>query len=174
MVEQLADAPLATLPEKLPMTKGLVVGAAAPKCLGPCPPNSTAIARLTPRSSATRTFCPVESEVPQPCQSGLFHHRAAAATGAVRGGAEEPIEDGRQLGFDIGDFGEFLVELLAAVLAVPLEAVAFARAAGALDDQAHGIGGAARRVRHVGRQQEDLAFADRDVHASARPGWSQA
>ena len=40
-------------------------------------------------------------------------------------------------------------------------------AARALDDQAHGVGGAPRRVRHVRRQQEDLAFADRHVHALA-------
>ena len=66
-----------------------------------------------------------------------------------------------------GDLDELFVELRAAVLAVPLEAVELAGAARALDDQAHGVGGAPRRVRHVGRQQEDLAFADRHVHALA-------
>ena len=54
-----------------------------------------------------------------------------------------------------------------AALAVPLEAIALARPARALDHQAHGVGGTARRMRHVGRQQEDLAFADGNVHAPA-------
>ena len=35
----------------------------------------------------------------------------------------------------------------------------------AFDDQAHGVRGATRRVRHVRRQQENVAFADGDVHA---------
>ncbi len=41
--------------------------------------------------------------------------------------AEEAIEHRRQLGFDVRDFDELLVELGAAVLAVPLEAVELAR-----------------------------------------------
>ena len=56
--EQLQLAPVATLPEKLPTANGLTWGAPAPKCRGPAPEKSTAIARLTPRSSAARTFCP--------------------------------------------------------------------------------------------------------------------
>ena len=57
----------------------------------------------------------------------LLHDRAAVPAGAMRDAAEEAVEHGRQLRFDVGHFDELLVELVAAVLAVPLEAVAFAR-----------------------------------------------
>src|SRR4030095_3678708 len=43
MIEQLADAPVATLPENLPVANGFDEGPAAPKCRGPGPPNSTAM-----------------------------------------------------------------------------------------------------------------------------------
>src|SRR6185503_17026934 len=112
MVEQLAEAPVATLPEKLPMENGRLAGAPTPKCRGPGAPNSTAIARLTPRSSAARTFCPPK-ESSAIMRAGLltrpFLHGAAGAAGAVRGGTEEPLEDRRQLGFDVGDLGELFV-----------------------------------------------------------------
>src|SRR3954469_21486520 len=110
------------------------------------------MARLTPRSSATRTFCPLNES--SAITSGLFHHRAALAAGAMHVRREETLEDRRQLRFDVGDFGELLVQPGAAVLAVPLESVAFAGTARALDDQADGVGGAAWRMGQVGGQQE--------------------
>src|SRR5262245_2874323 len=151
IVQQLTDAPVATLPVKLPTEHGFASGAPAPKCRGPAAPNSTAIARLTPRSSAARTFCPpYESSA---CTlAGSFHDRAAHAAGEMRGRAEETFEDRRQLRLDVGDLGEFLVQLVAAGLAVPLEAVALAGPPDALDHQANGVGGPARRMRHVRRQ----------------------
>src|SRR5687767_7826631 len=81
--------------------------------------------------------------------------------------AEEPLEHRRQLLLDVGDPDEFLVELVAAVLAIPLKAVALTGAARALDDEAHGIRGPPRRMRHVRRQQEDLTLVDGDVDAFA-------
>ena len=53
----------------------------------------------------------------------------------------EAREHRRQLGFEVGDGELFLVQQRVATLAVPLEAVEFARAAPALDDEADGSGG---------------------------------
>src|SRR5687767_14274432 len=125
------------------------------------------MARLTPRSSAARTFCPPKVSSANMRLLRLVHDSAALGAGAMREAAEEAIEYGRELGFDVGDLDEFFVELGAAVFAVPLEAVELARPARTLDDQAHGVGRATRRVRHVRRQQENLAFADRHVHSFA-------
>src|SRR5688572_3300403 len=97
----------------------------------------------------------------------FIHDRAAARTGAMRGGREESLENRRQLRFDVGDLGEFFVKFVAAAFAVPLETIALAGTACAFDDQAHGIGRTPRRVRHVRRQQENLAFGDGHVHAFA-------
>src|SRR4029079_9153408 len=58
IVEQLALAPVETLPVNLPLAYGVEEGAPAPKCRGPPFAKSTARARLTPRSSAARIFCP--------------------------------------------------------------------------------------------------------------------
>src|SRR4051812_35401883 len=85
----------------------------------------------------------------RPSSAWLLHHGAAAAAGAVGYRGEEALEDRRQLRFDIRDFGEFLVKLGAAVLAVPLKAVAFAGPPGSLDHQPDGIGRTTRGVRQV-------------------------
>ena len=100
IVEQLALAPVATLPVNLPLANGVEEGAAAPKCRGPPPAKSTAMARLTPRSSAARIFCP-------PMLSSAItllrpvHDGAAVAAGAMRQRSEEAIEHRRQLRFDV-------------------------------------------------------------------------
>src|SRR4051794_5604915 len=85
----------------------------------------------------------------------------------IRAVAEETIEHRRQLRFDVRDLDELLVELRVAVLAVPLEPVTLALAAHAFDHEADGVRGAARGVRQVRRQQEDLSLADRNVDTFA-------
>ena len=62
------------------------------------------------------------------------------------------------------------VQAMAAVLAVPGESVQLVGAAAPLDHDADAAGGPLRRMRHLGRQQEHLAFADRHVDRCA-PDW---
>src|SRR5206468_10805800 len=78
--------------------------------------------------------------------------------------AVEACEQRRQLRDDVRDVGELLVQLVATLLAVPLEAVVLARFALLLDDKPDGVRRAPRRVRHPGRQEKDFALADRNVH----------
>src|SRR3982074_144210 len=96
-----------------------------------------------------------------------LHDLAAASAGAPGGAREEALEYRRKLLFDIGEREELLVQALTAVLAVPLEAIELAGAAGTLDHQAHGVGGALRRMRHVGRNQQHFAGTDWHVDRAA-------
>src|SRR3984893_10423475 len=96
-----------------------------------------------------------------------LHDLAAASAGALGGAREEAVEYRRKLLFDIGERKELLVQALTAVLAVPLEAIELAGAAWALDHQAHGVGGPLRRMRQVGRKQQDFAGADRQIDRAA-------
>src|SRR3979409_673895 len=97
-----------------------------------------------------------------------LHDLAAASAGAPGGAREEALEYRRKLLFDIGAGEELLGRAVPAVLAVPLEAIELAGAAGALDHQAHGVCGPLRRMRQVGRNEQDFAGADR--HLGASPG----
>src|SRR5207237_9055370 len=85
---------------------------------------------------------------------------AARLADALRLVAVEPLEQRRQLRDDVADVDELLVQLRPALLAVPLEAIHLAGLPLLLDHQPDGVGRPARRVRHPGRQQEDLALAD--------------
>src|SRR5256885_17210610 len=90
----------------------------------------------------------------------------AGAPGLAR---EEALEYRRKLRFYIGEREELLVQALTAVLAVPLEAIELARAACTLDHQAHGVGGSLRRMRHIGRNQQDFPGPDRHLDRAAPP-----
>src|SRR5215469_1195257 len=86
----------------------------------------------------------------------------------MRAGAQLParieaLEDRRQLLLDVGQLDEFLMQQLAAALAVPLEAVALAGVAPPLDDKADRVGGPLRRMRQIRRQQQHLPLSDRYV-----------
>src|SRR6267154_3923544 len=96
-----------------------------------------------------------------------LHECAATSAGALGAAREEALEYRRKLRFDIGEREELLVQALTAVLAVPLEAIELARAAGTLDHQAHGVGGSLRRMRHVGRNQQHFADTDWYVDRAA-------
>src|SRR5256885_3651493 len=96
-----------------------------------------------------------------------LHDLAAACAGALGLAREEALEHRRKLLLDIGEREELLVQALTAVLAVPLEAIELARAARALDHQAHGVCGSLRRLRQVGRNQQHFAGADRHVDRAA-------
>ncbi|KAG0744044.1 hypothetical protein G6F24_016146 [Rhizopus arrhizus] len=72
-------------------------------------------------------------------------------------------EDVGQVGFDVLQREELFVQLVIAALAVPDHAVQLMRQALALDYQADAAGRAPWRVRHLSRQQEDFAGADRNV-----------
>ena len=166
--EQLALAPVATLPEKLPTANGFDRRRARAEMAGAGAREIDGDRQAHAAIERGADFLSSEGEFGDAC--GYFgfsmtvpHWRA----GAMREAAEEAVEDRRKLGFDVRHFDELFVEFRAAVFAVPLEAVELARPARALDDQAHGVGGAPWRVRHVRRQQENLAFADRHVHSLA-------
>jgi hypothetical protein len=72
-------------------------------------------------------------------------------------------KDERQLNFDVGKGQINFVELVAALVAKPQKAVYMFAAALLLYDQADRIGRALGRMRHAGRQQKYIAFADLHV-----------
>ena len=76
---------------------------------------------------------------------------------------EEALEHRRKFRLDVLELEVLGVELVAAGLAVPEEAVLFAGAALAFHDESDRVGEALRRMRHVRWQQQDVAFADFDV-----------
>src|SRR5262249_44115607 len=76
---------------------------------------------------------------------------------------EEPLEERGELRLDVLELEILGVELAAALLAVPKEAILLARHALALDDETDGVGEALRGVRHVRWEQEHFAFANGDV-----------
>src|SRR3954469_264348 len=82
----------------------------------------------------------------------------------VCGVAPVALEHGLKLPDDVGEVERLPVQLGPAAVADPEEGILFLRQAPALDHQAHRVGGPLRRVRRVGREQEDLALADGDVH----------
>src|SRR6266481_1446050 len=96
-----------------------------------------------------------------------LHEFAATSAGALGAAREEALEYRRKLRFDIGERKELLVQALTAVLAVPLEAIELARAAAALDHQAQGVCGPLWRMRHVGRNEQHFAGADRHIDRAA-------
>src|SRR5882724_6626728 len=98
-----------------------------------------------------------------PSSARPLHHRAAVGAGAALGAGVEALEQGWKLLLDVRQLEELLIRQVAAVLAVPLEAIELARFSLALDHQSHRVGAALRRVRYQGRQQEYFAFADRHV-----------
>src|SRR5215831_21036978 len=67
------------------------------------------------------------------------HHRAALLAGALLLVGEEPVEDGREILFDVLESEGLFVQQGRALVAVPLEPVFLLRKALALDDEPHGI-----------------------------------
>src|SRR5689334_20290706 len=90
-------------------------------------------------------------------------HRPALGAGAMRVAVVEPLENGRELRLDVGELEKLLIELVMAVLAVPLQSILFACDTTAFNDESHGVGKPLRGMRHIRWQQEHLAFADGDV-----------
>ena len=76
---------------------------------------------------------------------------------------EKSVEYRRQLRFDVAHGQALHVKAMPASFAVPGKAVQFIRAPPPLDDDADAVCRALRRVRHLGRQEQHLALADRDV-----------
>ena len=174
IVEQLALAPVATLPVKLPTANGVDDGRARAEMPRPGLREIDGDGQAHAAIERGANLLPADVEFGDHVYFGRSMTVPQLRQVRCAGDAEEAVEHRRQLGFDVRDFDELLVQLRAAVLAVPLEAIELAGAARALDDQAHGVGGAARRVRHVRRQQEDLAFADRRCPRVCRPAWWRA
>ena len=79
----------------------------------------------------------------------------------------EALDYRRQLRDDVGDFEIFGVQRILAMIAIPQESVLLAGPALTLDHQAHRVRITLRRMRHVRRQQQNLAFADRNVDTGA-------
>src|SRR5207248_244711 len=96
-----------------------------------------------------------------------LHDGAAARAGALVQAREEAVEHRRELFLDVGEREELLVQALTAALAVPLEPIELARAAGPLDHEPDGVSGPLRRVRHFGRNEEHLTLADRHIERAA-------
>src|SRR5579884_1976100 len=94
-------------------------------------------------------------------------HVAAGLARARRDGTVEALEHCGEIGLDVPQHEEFLVQLVVAAFAEPQQTVLLVRQALALDDQADRAGHALRRVRHARRQIEDLAGADRHVARAA-------
>ena len=65
---------------------------------------------------------------------------AALPAGAMLRAVVIALEHLRKLGLDAGELEELLVQLVAALLAIPLQAILLARAAAPLDDKANGVG----------------------------------
>src|SRR5690348_13230405 len=77
-------------------------------------------------------------------------HRAAMAAGAVFEAVVVALEHRRELGFDVGEFEEFLVQLVIAALAVPLQSVTLTRRAPPFDDQTDSVGESLWGMRQIG------------------------
>src|SRR5262245_54506277 len=121
-----------------------------------------------PRSgSVSSALCAKSREAPyfsiERSLARTFLHGAAVPARAVLSAVEEALEDGRQLLLDVADVLERLVEEVIASFAVPLKSVLLAGPALTLDDETDRVGKTPRRMRHVRRQQQDVAFADGDV-----------
>src|SRR5438874_2545175 len=95
--------------------------------------------------------------------SMLLMPAAALPAGGVRRIAPVARENGRQLLDDVGEMERLAVQLGPASVADPEEGVLLVRQAAALDHQPHRLRRTLRRMRRVGREQEDLALADGDI-----------
>lgn len=96
---------------------------------------------------------------------------AAVLAGALRFVAVKGREERRQILDDVGDFRFHPMDQRAAVEAEPLEAVEVLLAPRSLDHQSdRTLDRALRRMAHVRRQEEDLAFTDRHVEDPAALG----
>src|SRR5947209_17697196 len=92
----------------------------------------------------------------------LYHeHRPTFSSRAQLLAAVELLDHRLDLLADVGRLERRVVQDVAAGTAVPAEVVRAFGELRDLDDEADGAGGALRRVRHSGRQQEQLARADR-------------
>jgi hypothetical protein len=92
-----------------------------------------------------------------------LHYCAADVASAVPDARKKARENGRQLRVDIEYGNPLHIQAVSASFAIPGKAVQFIGAAAALDDDPHGSGGTPWRVRHFGRQQKQLALANRDI-----------
>ena len=94
----------------------------------------------------------------RPFKGSLPYSAAAFATDRVLGIRPEPLENRRQLRFDVGDPQVFAVQAGVAAFAVPEETSGLAGAALALHDEPDSICKPLRRMRYMGRQQQHVAF----------------
>src|ERR1035441_5887674 len=125
------------------MAGGLAAAAAAPKQRSCGPTKSIRRARLAPAARSASSVTPSMCSCAH-CARSLramcalrrqrrFHDGVAVLAGAQRQAAEETLEYRRQLRLDVGQLEELLVQQVFAALAVPLQAVEFARPAATLD-----------------------------------------
>ena len=97
----------------------------------------------------------------------LRHHGAALRAGPVLFGIVETVKNWWQLTDDIAHIQKLLIQLVIAVVTEPHEAVEFFRQAFAFNDQADRVCKALRRMWNFRWQQQDFAFANRNIHALA-------
>src|SRR5947208_14674011 len=88
------------------------------------------------------------------CTLRALHDGAAPRAGARVQARGEAVEHRRELLLDVGEREELLLQALTAPLAVPLEPIELARAAGPLELEPAGVRGSLRRLRHLRRSEE--------------------